>query len=115
MKVLVFGGRHYEDYAHVSRVLAEIHCPDPLYAPNEARITHIIHGDAPGADRLGGRWAREYGVQEVKCPANWLMYKDSAGPRRNIAMGALRPDLAIGFPGGDGTAHMASVCVKEGI
>src|SRR5690606_26793755 len=69
-------------------------------------VSLLIHGDARGADRLGGEWAKVRGVQEVKCPANWDAHGKSAGYRRNSAMLLLKPDLVVAFPGGAGTASM---------
>lgn len=79
------------------------------------RITHIIHGDAKGADRLAGEWAQQTGVQEVKCPAAWSMFGTKAGALRNHAMLELRPDEVIAFPGGTGTAHMVHSARTAGI
>lgn len=98
MKVLVCGGRDYENWQHVHSTLNELH--------KARKITHIIHGNAPGADKIGGRWARESGVQEVICPSNWDKYGTRGGPLRNQAMLQLVPDLVLAFPGGKGTADM---------
>jgi hypothetical protein len=95
----VCGGRAYASYEAVKRWLGK--SPKP--------ITHIIHGNAPGADTLAGQWARETGVQEVSCPANWEVYGRGAGPRRNKAMLALGPDVVLAFPGGVGTASMVKL------
>lgn len=113
MKVLVCGGRDYADYDKVSDVL------DTLDEDTQGNVTTIIHGDSRGADSLAGEWARRAGAQEVKCPANWVIWDRAAGPIRNQAMLELGPDLVVAFPGGAGTRDMvrkaraASVDVLE--
>lgn len=106
-KVLVCGGRNYDDWVRVDSVLDRIH--------RVRRITHLIHGDAPGADRLGGSWARKRSVQVVACPANWSSYGNGAGPIRNERMAELGPDLVVAFPGGTGTASMRLIAEAAGI
>ena len=105
MKILVTGGRDFEDMKMLFNVLDEVHAFDG-YIPMPNGISLVIHGDADGADTLAGAWARNRGIQEVKCPANWDFYKKAAGPIRNRAMLGLRPDYVIAFPGGTGTADM---------
>jgi hypothetical protein len=112
MKVLVCGGRDYDDAGFLESELEQLF--------QYGGVSHVIHGDYKGADKLAGAWARShYGVQEVRCPANWHIYGPSAGPNRNQAMIELKPDLVLAFPGGRGTADMvrrakaAGVKVKE--
>ncbi len=107
MKVLVCGGRNYDNWFKVKETLDKIR--------GDFKTLFIIHGDAAGADSLAGRWATEKGVQEVKCPANWRYHFKSAGPIRNRAMLDLNPDLVISFPGGAGTAHMVDISKKRGV
>ena len=107
MKILVCGGRSYSDSAKVRLAL------DSLYA--EHQFTHLIHGHARGADTLADMWARAGGVQNVVCPANWGVYGNSAGPKRNRLMADLGPDLVVAFPGGAGTNSMISIAKERGI
>ena len=51
MRVLITGGRSFDDRTLLFETL------DRLHAIHE--FTLLIHGDARGADRLGGEWARE--------------------------------------------------------
>ena len=111
MKVLVTGGRDFTDRALVIQVLDQLHA--------EHVFTHLIHGDASGADRLCDDWCATSGVQPVACRALWDYYRSvgkhkMAGPMRNLAMAALAPDLVVVFPGGIGTAHMAMVAEARG-
>lgn len=110
MKVLVCGGRAFDDYAMVIRVLDRVHESTP------AGISLVIHGDANGADRLGGAWAvlRRLPVQAF--PARWQAEGKAAGPLRNQRMlDEGKPDLVVGFPGGTGTRDMLTRAEKAGV
>lgn len=94
MRVLVCGGRSYEDWKVISETLKAV-------GP-----TVLIQGGAPGADRLAQKWAEHNGVPVVTYPANWQAGK-KGGPMRNAFMLAdSRPDKVVAFPGGAGTADM---------
>lgn len=97
MRVLVCGGRDYDDRAHLYRVL------DAL----EPRPSLIINGAANGADWLSTEWATERGVPVEEYRAKWLQYGKRAGPRRNAEMLRYgKPDVVMAFRGGGGTANM---------
>lgn len=99
MRILVCGGRNFSDAAACYRMLDRIH--------RERGIDVIIEGNARGADRLAGYWARKHGVENLKFPADWKAHGHKAGPIRNAAMLADgRPDAVMAFPGGRGTADM---------
>lgn len=46
----------------------------------------LIHGDAPGIDRLAGDRAPAFGFTPIPIPAQWTKYGNPAGPRRNSAL-----------------------------
>jgi len=48
--------------------------------------TVVIHGDAPGADRIAGFVAELLGFTVRKYPAKWTEYGPFAGPTRNQEM-----------------------------
>lgn len=107
MKLLVCGGRKYDDEGYLYFIL------DAIW---ETRgITHVIHGGADGADSLAGAWAQCRGVQEVICAANWYYHGKNAGFVRNSSMACLKPDLVIAFPGGGGTRHMSELAQSKGL
>lgn len=107
MKILVCGGRDYQDKDHLVNVLTFIKLHSDL--------TEIIHGGASGADSLSGEFARSAGIKETVFPADWERYGKYAGPRRNIEMAEQNPDLVVAFPGGKGTRHMIDISKKKGL
>jgi hypothetical protein len=112
VKVLVCGGRDYDNRSAVYSALRRLHEGHLLIA---STASSVIHGDARGADSMAGRWARDNGVQEISCPANWEYWGNRAGPMRNAAMLMLRPDIVLAFPGGRGTADMVRRAKDAGI
>lgn len=103
-RVLVCGGRTFNDWKTISRTL------------EVANPTMILHGNANGADMLAGVWAREKGLPYFVCPANWDYYHRSAGNIRNGWMIDFIPiDTVIAFPGGKGTADMVAKAKAKNI
>lgn len=107
MRVLVCGGRHFGNRALVYQTLDDL-------AKREV-VDAIIEGDASGADRLAGYWARQRGIDNIKFRADWTLGR-SAGPVRNMKMlKEGNPSLVIAFPGGKGTADMVARARESGI
>jgi len=108
MRLLVCGGRNYTDKAAVYAVLDKLRAKRP--------ITVLIHGDAAGADRLAGEWAKDRGIDLTVFPANWTKHKKAAGPERNARMLAEgKPEGVVAFPGKDGTANMIDLATRAGL
>ena len=106
MIILVCGGRDYNDWEKVCKVLG----------PMKKKITKLVCGAARGADNLVFRWSIENKVPCDLYPANWKLYGRSAGPIRNAVMlKAAKPDLVIAFPGGDGTNNMKMIARKANV
>jgi len=107
MKILVCGGRGYDDYLKLCEELNKLY---------DEGVEVVIHGGAKGADSLAGRWARDTNTQVKVCKPDWEKYGKSAGILRNIQMlEEETPDLVVAFPGGKGTAHMVSIARKKGV
>jgi hypothetical protein len=107
MNLLVCGGREYKDREQLFAVLDSYRI--------FPRLT-IIHGDARGADRLAGEWARERGVPVRAFPADWNQHGKNAGPIRNAQMiREGQPDAVVAFPGGRGTDDMVRQASRAGI
>ena len=79
----------------------------------------VISGMAPGADRLGERWAALNGVPVVGMPAKWKlpggMTDRGAGHKRNVKM-AERAEALIAIWDGQspGTRHMIQTALAWG-
>ena len=98
MKVLVCGGREFNDADFISSELDQLHA--------QYHFVTVIEGAARGVDSIAGTWARARGLDVVEYPADWANEGRHAALIRNERM--LRegqPDLVIAFPGGNGTAH----------
>ena len=104
MRILVTGGRHYDDRTEVRRVLNLIH--------HSVGISCVIHGACHlgGADMLAQYWADDNKVHQYPVPVR--SHQDgiwpAAGPRRNSRMlvEAAPIDYGIAFPGDRGTRDM---------
>ena len=66
---------------------------------DETGLLILIHGDAPGADKMSSRMAQaSNAITEVKVPADWQnLDRWVAGPRRNGHMLDLAPDVVLSF------------------
>lgn len=108
MKVVVTGGRKYADVQVVTRALSAVH--------HKHGISELIHGGATGADTLASDWARGQGIPSNLFRADWKGLGRAAGPLRNQRMiDEGKPDAAVAFPGGDGTADMVRRLERAGI
>lgn len=108
MRVIVCGGRDYQDGARISAVLRKLH--------SEAGIDLLIEGGAKGADFLAHVWACMEGVDTQRFEADWENQGSFAGPARNARMlNEGKPDLVIAFPGGRGTADMVKKARRAGV
>lgn len=108
MKILVCGGRDFEDQAMVFAVL-------DAHLATKGRI-HIIQGGAKGADFHAKQWALSRKMPITTFPADWDKHGKAAGPIRNsLMLEESKPDMFVAFPGGAGTADMISKCQKAGL
>lgn len=109
LRVLVCGGRDFDDRELMERVLTRIDAEHP--------ISVIIEGGGRGADHLafsiasvGNRWGTS------TYDADWETHGRAAGPMRNQRMlDEGKPDLVVAFPGGRGTANMVKLALKAGV
>jgi hypothetical protein len=107
-KVLVCGGRDYNDF---DRLEDELNRIERAYG-----VITIISGCARGADSLAIKYAETYGDDVLKFPADWDKHGRAAGPIRNQQMlDEGKPDLVIAFPGGKGTMDMINRSKKANI
>lgn len=103
-RVLVTGGREYDDGARMAAVLTAL----------QPRI--IIHGAARGADSLAQDWAVATNTSVASFPADWRGLGIKAGGMRNLQMLVEgKPDLVVAFPGGGGTEDMRRQARQNGV
>lgn len=107
MKLLVCGGRDFNNSDFVWSTLRKVHDRNP--------VSILIHGGANGADKLAEQWADAEGIHYACVPALWSIHGKAAGPKRNRAMLLLQPDAVIAFPGGSGTADMVRAARSAGV
>lgn len=103
LRILVTGGREYDDAETVRAVLGAFY----------GGI--LVHGDCRGADRLAKRVWNGMGRRDEAHPADWSGQGKTAGFIRNAKMASLGATLCVAFPGGNGTAHMVSCARAVGI
>lgn len=102
MRVLVCGGRRYDDWAFIVSILDRVHARRP--------ISLLIEGGATGADSLARRWALARGIEVATYRADWDRYQQRAVSIRNARMLRQgRPQLVVAFKGGRATEHMMTI------
>lgn len=103
MKLIVCGGRRFNDESQLARCLKSID-----------GITEIVQGGALGADHLAWRHAVKNGIACKTFEADWSHYGKSAGPVRNERMACYADACAV-FDGGKGTADMLRRAQEKGL
>lgn len=115
MRVLICGSRGWHDPAPINALLAGL---DVLAEGAGERLV-VIHGDAPGADRLAKKLAHQWGAEVIDEPADWNRYKAGAGPVRNQKMiDEHDPEVVYAFRSegkSNGTDDMVSKAKEAGI
>lgn len=107
MRLIVCGGRDYQNYDLICSVLDKVH--------SKKQISMLIEGGANGADSHAAIWAETNKIPRVTCFANWPALGKAAGPVRNKTMLSLCPDGLVAFPGGIGTRNMIEQAEKAGV
>lgn len=101
MKVIVAGGRDFNNYDLMVKSLDEI-------LSGRIDIT-IVSGKAAGADTLGEKYALEHGLPIDEYPADWKTHGKGAGPIRNDKMARVSQMLVAFWDGKSvGTKDMIS-------
>lgn len=108
MRVLVCGGRDYQNSLIMSRALSNVRFMRGMDV--------LIEGGAEGADAYCRFWATRNRVPVLTFDADWKVHGRAAGPIRNRRMlEEGKPDLVIAFPGGKGTASMVRLANGAGV
>lgn len=108
MRVIIAGGREFQDY----RLLAQ-KC-DLFFS--RKKPTAILCGGARGADELGKRYGEKHGIPITMYPAKWGKYGKRAGMVRNREM-LQDADALVAFWDGQshGTGNMIEIAKQKGI
>lgn len=106
MRVLVCGSRDWTDVGCIQAALRQLPAGSV-----------IVHGAAPGADRLAAGVARVFGFSVDAFPANWSHHGKAAGYIRNLAMLDTGPDRVLAFQRNRsrGTQHTIDEARRRGI
>lgn len=124
MRIIIAGGRDFDDYQHMQNMIGDI------FWAYEGDIT-IISGGASGADALGEKFAKKFGLEVARYPAEWgetegkpnymigvtkggRKYWKGAGHARNETM-AKNAHALIAFWDGrsKGTRHMIDTALSH--
>ena len=115
-RVLVTGSRTWQNRAAIVDAL------DQLLA--EHGVLTVVHGNAPGADRIAHNWAlsQHYAsscgaVTPEAHPADWKKFGKRAGMFRNSLMVELGADVCLAFIRNQspGATQCAALAEKAGI
>lgn len=110
-KIIVAGSRDFDDFFYLEKIL------DMLLSNKKKEEIEIVHGDAPGADRLGKLYGEERGFRVKAFPAKWRVngvYDNSAGYKRNVEMGDYA-DACVVFRvnHSKGSTHMINIATEK--
>lgn len=110
-RVIIAGSRSFNNYG-----LLKEHCLSLLHDKMQRNVVVIVSGHACGADLLGERFAKEFGMTCEHHPANWKAFGKAAGLIRNAEM-AKNADALIAFWDGKsrGTSHMINFARRKGL
>lgn len=86
MKVIIAGGRDFNNYDLIEKTMAEL----------DFEVTLVVSGAADGAGALGERWAENHQIPVRRFPAKWHILGKRAGAARNRQM-AIYGDYLVAF------------------
>lgn len=123
-KILVCGGRDFDDEELLNKILDQYCRDEDLYSIRPTKNNPewdtlsapiVIHGGASGADTLADKWAKGHHFEVREYKADWNKHGRSAGPIRNAEMLKENPDVVFAFSGGLGTLDMIKKSKKAGV
>ena len=121
VRIIIAGSRSFDDYIKLKTAMYDTIC-DLKKSNGEELNIKIISGTARGADKLGERYANEYGYEVVRFPANWDRLGKRAGYVRNAEMakyavsdGSIGVLVACWDGASKGTKHMIDLANKYGL
>ena len=75
----------------------------------------LVHGGAPGIEKIAASWADRNGVHQIVCKPDWDRHGKAAPFRRNDELLNLLPRGVIAFPGSGITDNLVDKAQKLGI
>ena len=113
VRICIAGGRDFDDIEFLFNCMEAVR---HLYWNHEIVV---VSGACKGADKLGERWARDYGYRIDSRPPNYEAFKGNeryAPLARNEEM-AKESDVLCAFWHGSskGTAHMIGQAMEKGL
>lgn len=112
-KVIVAGGRDFDDYEYMSAKLDELFWESEHFSEWPIKI---VSGIAAGADTLAIRYADEHEMTKILFPANWKEHPRMAGFLRNEDMLSIATHLIAFWDGkSHGTQLMIEIAQEKGI
>ena len=98
----------------------DVHNPDRILSVLEqAREKYqdmvLVHGAAPGYEKIAASWADTHGIQQIVCRPDWKAHGRAAPFRRNDALLNLLPKGVIAFPGTGVTENLVDKARQLGI
>lgn len=114
-RLIVCGGRYFNDVALLWRTLDEMHDMTPVTLLVEGASDDVT-GPYVGADYWAHQWALARQVPCLRQRADWKKLGKAAGPIRNGEMlTRYLPDTLVAAPGGRGTADMIAKARAAGV
>ena len=105
--MIIGGSRGFSDYLLLEKTILEF-----ILTENISRL-EIVTGMCRGADRLGERFAKQYGVDLLYYPADWNKHGKSAGFIRNEEMAKNSTHCIVFWDGSSrGSMHMINLAKK---
>lgn len=105
MNLAIVGSRDFDDYELVDKLCAHL--------VERCDINAIVSGGAKGADKLGERFARQYGLDMIVFKPDWQQFGKRAGYLRNVEI-IEASNIVIAFWDGmsKGTKHSIDIATK---
>lgn len=75
----------------------------------------LVHGGAPGIEKIAASWADRNGVHQIICKPDWDRHGKAAPFRRNDELLNLLPRGVIAFPGSGITDNLVDKAIRLGI
>ena len=75
----------------------------------------LVHGGAPGVEKIAAGWAEKNGVHQIVCKPDWDRHGRAAPFRRNDELLNLLPKGVIAFPGSGITENLVDKAKELGI